>query len=188
MCKSNAYKMNCALLTTILPCSESLCELCFKGQWEQDLLCNLQNDHVRFLVHKLRISKRWQSVKPSMGPCVTTQVTCPPVTDMETNCPWVFLSWSSGIRAASFSGALRSNGFFNSFFSSPFFTWKTKHLTKNANFITALESFQSRNGYWHWLMPPPRVVLWRLVGVLSGLRTFAPLKETSTYCVQRVFH
>lgn len=87
-------------------------------------------------------------------------------------------------------GALRSKGFSNAFFGFPFFTQKKTILAKNANFIAALKTVQRRSDHQHSILPPPRVVLWRQVGVLlSGVRTStsAPLKDMPAHCVQGVF-
>lgn len=108
-------------------------------------------------------------------------------------------------------GALRSKGFSNAFFGFPFFTQKkiilaknAKFITalktvqrrkksilaKNANFIAALKTVQRRSDHQHSILPPPRVVLWRQVGVLlSGVRTStsALLKDMPAHCMQGVF-
>lgn len=138
------------LVKVILPSSERVCGLCFKDEWEQDLLCNSQNDHGRVLDHELRISKRWQqSVKPTMRPCVTTQVACPPMTDIEAKCPWVFFFMKlRGPSVVMMRMPLEAMDF-KSFFSFPFFTWKKK-FSQNCTCYHCFGNFAKKK----WLLAP----------------------------------
>lgn len=84
---------------------------------------------------------------------MTTQVACPPMTDIEANCPWVFFFMKLRDPGQPPSVVVTRMPLeamdFESFSVFPFFPWEKKNLAKNANFITALETFQRRNGYWH---------------------------------------